>query len=179
MTTLARARTIGIITLASLVVSGSLAGCASGPPSAKPTPTASLEPAQVEYDEPEEGWCGEYGTRLNRWGGAALEIDEVRFDEVLATDFIGPADCYLELFSDVTTKSVVAVYLTDDTDVAEFITATLPDLGWEGAIDDPHDGAALSHPEIGDIGYSFSASAASGNIPADGPAIVVTLLLRD
>jgi len=39
------------------------------------------------------------------------------------------------------------------------------------------EGRVFSHPDIGDLGYSFSANAKSRSIPIDGPAILVTALL--
>lgn len=152
-----------------------LAGCGAGSPVAQPTPDSS--PAVVEYDPPEEGWCLAYGGTLNRWGGATKEIDEPRFEEVLGLDFIGPADCYLELSSSGATKSVVAVFIGDDDGVADFMTSTLPAAGWLGEIADPLKGGVFSHPELGDLGYHFSENAKKNNIPVDGPVALVTLLL--
>jgi hypothetical protein len=140
-----------------------------------PTPTESSAP--TVHDEPPEGWCEAYGLTLNRWSGAALEIDEARFDEVLGVDFTGPADCYLELYSDITLKSVVAVYIGERTEVAEFMTTTLADHGWDGAIADPLKGGVFTHPEIGDLGYNFSADGKVSSIPVDGPVVQVSALL--
>ena len=150
-----------------------LSGCSLGPPNAKPTPTV----AAVQYDEPEDGWCAAYGETLTQWGRAALEIEEPRFEEVLGVDIAGPADCYLELRSDTTTKSVVAVFIGDDPAVAESLVTTLPPQGWTGTIADPFKGGFFSHPGIGDLGYTFSADAGSNSVPIDGPAIVITALL--
>jgi len=174
MIVLKRDRHIGIVIAGAIVAAMSLSGCASGSVAAGPTPSA----VPVEYDKPEAGWCVEYGSTLSRWGGATFEIDEPRFDEVIGLDFIGPADCYLELHSDSSvTKSVVAVFLSESPAVATFLSSRLASLGWTGTIPDPQKGGVLAHPEIGDLGYSFSASAKSKSIPVDGPATVVTLLL--
>ena len=163
-----------VVIVAMALATAMLGGCtAVAEPSPSPPPTE----APVQHDDPEPGWCIEYGETLNRWHGASLEVDEARFDELIGVDFIGPADCYLELFSQITTKSVVAVYLGDDPAVAEFMASTLPPLGWDGAVPDPMKGGVFTHPSIGDLGYSFSADAKSSSIPIDGPAIVVTVLL--
>ncbi len=170
-----RAGTIGAALVTTVLIAVSLSGCSGGPPTAMPTPTSS--PTAVAYDTPEEGWCAAYGITLNRWSGASLEIDETRFDEVIGMDFIGPADCYLELYSDITLKSVVAVFIGERMDVAEFMTSALPDQGWDGAIPDPRTGGVFTHPDVGDLGYSFSADGALDSIPVDGPAVQVTALL--
>ena len=159
--------------MGAIVVTAVLGGCGSGDPKADPSATI----APVQHEEPDDGWCTEYGGTLTQWSHAALEIEEPRFDEVLGVDIIGPADCYLELLSDTTTKSVVAVFIGDDPAVAEFLMATLPAQGWAGTIADPLKGGVFTHPVIGDLGYTFSASARSNSVPIDGPAIVITVLL--
>ena len=163
-----------IVGVGAFVVAALLSGCA--PQSVAVEPTASAPPEK--HEPPQEGWCAEFVRTAALWSGAAIEIDEARFDAVLGVDFIGPADCYVEVVSETAvTKSVMAVFIGDDPDVAEFMTASLPELGWEGAVADPHKGAVFTHPVIGDLGYSFAESAKSRSIPIDGPAIVVTALL--
>ncbi len=168
-----RVRDVIVATMSAASVIALLSGCASGAPAAEPTKTI----APVQYEEPEDGWCTEYGGTLTQWSHAALEIDQPRFAEVLGLDLPGPADCYLELLAGSTTDSIVAVFIGDDPAIAEFLTSTLPGQGWAGAIADPYKGGVFSHPTIGDLGYTFSASARSNSLPIDGPAIVVTVLL--
>jgi hypothetical protein len=171
-----RVDTVSVAVGASILVA-LLSGCAPQSVAGEPTPSAPPA-AREEPEPPEEGWCAEFVRTAALWSGAAIEIDEARFDAVLGVDFIGPADCYVEVVSETSvTKSVMAVFVGDDTAVAEFMTASLPDAGWEGAVADPHKGGVFTHPVMGDLGYHFAESAKSRNIPIDGPAIVVTALL--
>jgi hypothetical protein len=166
---------IGIIGTIGIVVAGAalLSGCAA-PVAAEPDPDA----VAAEHEKPDAGWCEEYAGTFSHWGPAAYEIDEARFDEVIGLDFIGPADCYLEVLSDSgTAKSVVAVFMGEDPAIATFLNTRLTSQGWTGSIADPLKGGVLSHPEIGDLGYSFAEAAKEKSIPVEGPAIVVTLLL--
>lgn len=150
-----------------------LSGCAA-PVAADPDPDA----APVQQEKPDVGWCAEYAGTFSHWGPPAYEIDEARFDEVMGLDFIGPSDCYLEALSETgTVKSVVAVFIGEDPAVATFLNTRLTSQGWTGSIADPFKGGVLSHPEIGDLGYSFTETAKSKSIPVEGPAIVVTVLL--
>ena len=172
-----RTRIDTLIVAGASILAALLSGCA--PQSVAGEPTPSAPPAtQEKHEPPEEGWCAEFVRTAALWGGAAIEIDEARFDAVLGIDFVGPADCYVEVVSEISvTKSVMAVYVGDDSAVAEFMTATLPEHGWSGAIVDPLKGGVLTHPTIGDLGYHFAESAKSRSIPVDGPAVVVTALL--
>jgi hypothetical protein len=65
----------------------------------------------------------------------------------------------------------------EDPAIATFLNTRLTSQGWTGSIADPLKGGVLSHPEIGDLGYSFTEAAKEKSIPVEGPAIVVTLLL--
>ena len=165
---------IGVVVVGAFMVTALLSGCAPESAALEPTPSPSPE----KHEPPEEGWCAEFVRTAALWSGAAIEIDEARFDAVLGVDFIGPADCYVEVVSETSvTKSVMAVFVGDDPAVAEFMTTSLPDAGWEGTVGDPHKGGVFTHPVMGDLGYSFAEDAKSRSIPIDGPAIVVTALL--
>lgn len=155
-----------------------LAGCTASTANPGTGILATSAAPEAASSEVQADACAEYAASSSSGSLTYQVTDDAAFDAALGMDFPGPAECYIGYTveaSGMTVTSIVAIFLDDSSDIADFMNGHLPGAGWPGSVVATGTGY-FSDPARGEISYQFNAEARDARLPFDGPAISVMLL---